>query len=184
MNKLNDFFANIFAETPPVKLVFSAKRRKSLAYSRVTMRPVAVAGTLAYQAEYVFANKVTHENIAATQAAEFCFALMDRDFKQAHVFTKEREIQILANKTDNPRISSKASALSAPAVSLAHNREKNYIIPDGQPCDFLIRLGVMGADGRVFPKHYSKFRQINRFLEIDPPCEREHKMHYKDFKCE
>lgn len=166
MNKLKDFFANIFAETPPVKLVFSAKRRKSLAYSRVTMRPVAVAGTLAYQAEYVFANKVTHENIAATQAAEFCFALMDRDFKQAHVFTKEREIQILANKIDNPRISSKASALSAPAVSLAHNREKNYIIPDGQPCDFLIRLGVMGADGRVFPKHYSKFRQINRFLEI------------------
>ena len=91
---------------------------------------------------------------------------MDRDFKQAHIFTKEREIQILANKIDNPRISSKASALSVPAVSLAHNREKNYIIPDGQPCDFLIRLGVMGADGRVFPKHYSKFRQINRFLEI------------------
>ena len=166
MNKLKDFFANIFAETPPVKLVFSAKRRKSLAYSRVTMRPVAVAGTLAYQAEYVFANKVTHENIAVTQAAEFCFALMDRDFKQAHIFTKEREIQILANKIDNPRINSKASALSAPAASLAHNREKNYIIPDGQPCDFLIRLGVMGADGRVFPKHYSKFRQINRFLEI------------------
>ena len=51
MNKLKDFFANIFAETPPVKLVFSAKRLKSLAYSRVTMRPVAVAGTLAYQAE-------------------------------------------------------------------------------------------------------------------------------------
>ena len=34
------------------------------------------------------------------------------------------------------------------------------------PCDFLIRLGVMDKAGKVIPKHYSKFRQINRYLEI------------------
>ena len=49
---------------------------------------------------------------------------------------------------------------------LSHNKTKNYIIPDGIPCDFLIELGVMGQDGKVFPRAYSKFRQINRYLEI------------------
>ncbi len=49
---------------------------------------------------------------------------------------------------------------------LSHNKTKNYIIPDGVPCDFLIELGVMGRDGKVFPRAYSKFRQINRYLEI------------------
>ena len=53
-----------------------------------------------------------------------------------------------------------------PAPSLSHNRQKHYLIPDGVPCDFLIRLGVMSPEGRVFPKSYAKFRQINRYLEI------------------
>ena len=50
--------------------------------------------------------------------------------------------------------------------TLSHNKTKNYIIPDGVPCDFLIELGVMSQDGKVFPRAYSKFRQINRYLEI------------------
>ena len=49
---------------------------------------------------------------------------------------------------------------------LAHDRKKKYIIPEDVPCDFLIRLGVMDENGKVFKKHYSKFRQINRYLEI------------------
>ena len=55
-----------------------------------------------------------------------------------------------------------AEALAA----LSHNRTKKYIIPDGVPCDFLIELGVMGEDGKVFKRSYNKFRQINRYLEI------------------
>lgn len=47
-----------------------------------------------------------------------------------------------------------------------HDNKKNYIIEDGIPCDFLIKLGVMSPEGKVLKKHYSKFRQINRFLEI------------------
>lgn len=50
--------------------------------------------------------------------------------------------------------------------NLEHNKTKNYVIPDGEPCDFLIRLGVMTKDNQVVKKHYSKFRQINRYLEI------------------
>lgn len=40
----------------------------------------------------------------------------------------------------------------------AHNRSKKRIIPDGVPCDFLMRLGVMDKDGRVYKKHYAKYR--------------------------
>ena len=80
-------------------------------------------------------------------------------------------MQILASKPETPRISRKTGTKKQ--ESLAHNKKKNYIIPDGEPCDFLIRLGVMDRDGRVFKKHYGKFRQINRYLEIveDVPIE-------------
>lgn len=47
-----------------------------------------------------------------------------------------------------------------------HNKTKKYIIPDNEPCDFLIELGVMNKDGKVLAKKYDKFKQINKFLEI------------------
>jgi len=48
----------------------------------------------------------------------------------------------------------------------SHNKTKKYIIPDNEPCDFLIELGVMNKDGKVLAKKYDKFKQINKFLEI------------------
>lgn len=46
------------------------------------------------------------------------------------------------------------------------NKKKNYILPEGKPVPFLVRLGIMTAEGRVIAAKYDKFRQINRFLEI------------------
>jgi SAM-dependent methyltransferase len=47
-----------------------------------------------------------------------------------------------------------------------HNKIKQYIIPENEPCDFLTYLGVMNEDGKVLSKKYDKFKQINKFLEI------------------
>ena len=71
MEGLKEFFERIFREDKPVKLIFSAKRRKSLSYSKVTVRPIALAGEVAYQAEYIFDNKVTHTNIDAAVTPDF-----------------------------------------------------------------------------------------------------------------
>ncbi|WP_273464288.1 methyltransferase [Treponema berlinense] len=46
------------------------------------------------------------------------------------------------------------------------NKKKNYILPEGKSVPFLVRLGIMTAEGRVIAAKYDKFRQINRFLEI------------------
>ncbi|MGP1587354.1 MAG: class I SAM-dependent methyltransferase [Treponemataceae bacterium] len=45
------------------------------------------------------------------------------------------------------------------------NRQKQYIIREGIPVPFLIKLGVMNQEGKVINKKYDKFKQINRFLE-------------------
>ncbi|MCI8348632.1 MAG: SAM-dependent methyltransferase [Firmicutes bacterium] len=164
MDKLKQLFENIFLEDKPVKLIFSSKRRKSLEYSKVTIKPISSKDEPLYQAEYTFEKKVTHTNFPATAGAEFCLALIENDFKQANIFTNTRDIQILASKPENPKISENSATMTC--QNFNHNRVKNYIIPDGVPCDFLIRLGVMDSSGKVFQKHYGKFRQINRYLEI------------------
>lgn len=98
MEGLKEFFERIFREDKPVKLIFSAKRRKSLSYSKVTVRPIALSGEVAYQAEYIFDNKVTHTNVDAAVTPDFCVNLMEKDFKQANVFTADHDIQVLAAK--------------------------------------------------------------------------------------
>lgn len=164
MNKLYETFNGIFFNDRPVKLIFSDKRRKSIEFKKVTIRPIMAKESLAYQAEYTFDKKATHRNISQEDIAEFCYALVTESFKQVNVFTDNFDMQILASKPENPRVTKKPSTLGC--CNLAHNRVKNYVIPDGKPCDFLIRLGVMDKSGKVIPKHYAKFRQINRYLEI------------------
>ncbi|MBR6015020.1 MAG: hypothetical protein IK059_02955, partial [Firmicutes bacterium] len=154
------------------KMVFGAARNKSVPYKKLTIRPVMIKSALAFQAEFAYEKKVTHENLSAEEALELCMQSIRCDFKQVNAFTRTEEVQVLAAKVERPRITRRArggnnksivgakgsncSAASAncavsggpaklnPQNVLAHNRVKNYIIPDGVPCDFLIELGVMG----------------------------------------
>lgn len=72
-------------------------------------------------------------------------------------------------------------------VVVAHNRKKNYIINEDEPCDFLIALGVMDANGKVKKSRYDKFRQLNRYLEIIQSSvnalNKEEKIRIIDFGC-
>ncbi|MCB6993551.1 SAM-dependent methyltransferase [bacterium 210820-DFI.6.37] len=164
MNQINMVLEQCCFQLTPVKFIFSSPRKKSLPYRKVTLRPILLQEQLAFQAEYHYEKKAIHENFQADQVVGACMELALRDFKQINLFTEEEDIQILAAKPDRPRITRKPGTLRQ--ETLAHNQSRQYLIPDGKPCDFLTRLGVMDETGRVFQKHYSKFRQINRFLEI------------------
>ena len=165
------------------KLVLSAARNKSVPYKRITMRPVALHGDLAFQIELASEKKVLHENVDKDRAIALSLEYISDWFKQINSISPFEEVQVLAAKPDNPRIIRKSTGKRTasgpgnnannansgkidPRKVLAHNRAKNYIIPDGVPCDFLIELGVMDSAGMVFKKSYAKFRQINRYLEI------------------
>ena len=209
-NALNQLFQEFCPNGAFRKMIFSDKRKKSLAFQKVTLRPIQVGGRLCCQAEYTYPKKVTHQNLPLPEAADFCLQLCTDAFKQINIFTETEQIQVLAAKPERPAIRRRPAAdaarhpgaepsgkapqpLRAPfsacvqtgsqpntltaavpplpasvpgAPALSHNRQKHYRIPDGVPCDFLIRLGVMSPEGTVFPKAYAKFRQINRYLEI------------------
>jgi len=167
MNPLEKRFADVFADGQLVRMIFSNKRKKSLEYNKVTIRPVKLSGQVMYQVEYTFEKKVTHENLDAASAYTKSMELVTNDFKQVNIFTATEDIQILASKPTKPekaRITCKPATRGLP--TLEHNKTKQYVIADGKPCDFLIRLGVMDENGKVIQRHYSKFRQINRYLEI------------------
>ena len=163
--KLVKLLADSIEEEQLIQAIFSGLRKKSTPYKKVTVKPILLRDTYLYQAEYHFEKKVTHENLNKEECLALCTSLIETTFKQANLFCVDGDYQVLANKPDKARILKKPA--SKTMGNLSHNRDKKYLIPEGEPCDFLIRLGVMTPQGQVHAKHYGKFRQINRFLEIE-----------------
>lgn len=164
MEKIIDLLVTTLENEELIRLSFGGLRKKTNPYKKVLFRPLILQEELCYQAEYHYQNKVTHKNLKKNEFIPLCTDLITDVFKQMNVFTVGADYQILASDPDRPKIIKKPASKEMPILS--HNHEKHYIIPDNAPCDFLIRLGVMDHNNQVVQKHYAKFRQINRFLEI------------------
>jgi SAM-dependent methyltransferase len=133
-------------------------------YQKLDIKPVLIKGVQLYHVTYQFEKKVLHDNFDATELLSLLEETLGSYFKQAVFYTTDGDHQLLFNKKMEGKIITKPP--SRFKVELEHNRKKNYIIPDGEPCDFMTHLGLMDVDGRVFKKKYDKFRQLNKYLEF------------------
>ena len=79
-----------------------------------------------------------------------------------------------------------AAAVPRPGALESHNREKDYILREGEAIPALVDLGVFTKDYRIVRAKYDKFRQINRFVElVDQAMRKEEaeKIRILDFGC-
>ncbi|HAE91274.1 MAG TPA: SAM-dependent methyltransferase [Tissierella sp.] len=133
-------------------------------FSKVIIKPVLIQKEIRLQFAYEYRNKVLHKNLEPLSSINEIEKLLTHKFKQGMIFTKEADYQLLINKKGGASILKKKPTKKQ--LDFSHNRKKSYIIEDGEPVDFLIRLGVMNENGKVVSKRYDKFKQINRFLEM------------------
>lgn len=131
---------------------------------KVTARPVELTSGRAIQFTRHEASRETHQNFAPAEATSEVDRLFGTHFRHAHLFTTAADITAKQRASGKLKLSQRAPTKTAAAVE--HNRSKQYLIPDGVPCAFLIEIGVMNAGGRVRAAKYDKFRQVNRFLEF------------------
>lgn len=110
--------------------------------------------------------KAVQKNIPADQAVDALLALIPSQYKQMNIRTTGGDCEIKVSKKGKVSVIDRIRREVTAAADLEHDREKQYILPADKPVDFLIALGVQDKDGRIFDKKRSKFRQINRFLEM------------------
>ena len=113
-------------------------------------------------------NKAKHENIPLTDAVERLFLMTIQEFVQTDIFSKNGFCEILVSKKGHIHIADKRKkdAVSEPIAVAEHNRQKQYLLDAKEHAHFLSLLGVCDEKGKIFEKKRSKFRQINRFLEL------------------
>lgn len=181
------FLDAIVEEGELIQASFSSPRRKDEDTARkLTVRPIKLKNGLHYQFERHHTNKVFHENMTVEGLKDQLQLEMNR-YKQALFKTPKADVQVMANKKGTLSLISHKKATKREAVPQEHNRNKAYVLPDGEPVPFLIALGVMTNEGRVVKAKYDKFRQINRFLEmvsdVIPELPRDRKLTIVDFGC-
>lgn len=165
MDKIKELLEELVKDKKLIQGVISNKRKKGdVSYNKVNFGLVTIKDELLIQITYNYEKKVTHENLSISDGISKIVSIFKAYFKQGVVFSTIADFQIFINKKSDVKILKKKP--SKTVVNTSHNRVKNYIINEGDKVPFLINLGVMNEEGRVYKKKYNKFRQINRFLEM------------------
>ena len=154
------------------KAVFSKSEEKSHVKCNITLR--LVGGKTVLQAETLCAdNKALHENIAPDDITRL--GEIASFWAQINLLTTLGDCELRSSKKGKVTLLGGDKLLRALAQDDAprakiesNNREKNYILSGNEP--FLKLLDVSDENGRVRDKRQSKFRQINRFLELIRDC--------------
>lgn len=165
MDALRKLIHQIIDDTSLITASLSQlRKREGISYTKVTIKPVELKNKLHYQFAYYSGTKVTHQNVPAEEAEAVMTKLMEETFRQAVICTPEADYQVLISKKYKVSILTKSPTKTK--TDIAHNRKKSYVLEEGIPVPFLIELGIMNDEGKVFARKYDKFKQINRFLEM------------------
>ena len=154
------------------KAVLSKPEDKANVKCTLTLR--LVGGKTVLQAETLRAdNKALHENIA-TNDTERLLEITSA-WAQINLITTQGDCELRSSKKGKvtliggDKLARAMEQNDAPCAKIeSNNREKNYILSGNE--SFLKLLDVSDENGRVRDKKQSKFRQINRFLELIRDC--------------
>ena len=172
MNELRNLLLNTINQELN-QVILSNSQDKEYAV-KVKIRPVMIKGVLYFQETIYRGTQVFHENFSSEEIISRIEQLLQGKMKQCEIASKDMSATVLVSKKGKMTIKTRkrsgkpgeAENQLRPACDLSHNREKQYILKEGVPVDFLVGLGVQTPDGRIAKNRYDKFRQINRYLEF------------------
>ena len=119
---------------------------------------------LAWQIERFRNDQAFHENVEQEELLPMLAQLMEH-FKQLNAWDPEHQYSLKLTKKGKP-LFNRRRCLLKPRQQAGHDREKNYLLREGEVVPPLVDMGVFTKEGKVVRTMYDKYRQINRFLEL------------------
>lgn len=163
LQSMHDSLAARLQQRELVSATISQPRLKLNDIKRVKLKPVEIKNDYFIQFEYQYEHVLKHENLTLDEVPAKLTSLFE-EFRQGLFQFSEEKVQIQLSKKF--KVSWKTEQTETKKAELSHNRKKQYLLEDGVPYPFLVRLGVQSPDGKVKKQKYDKFRQINRFIEF------------------
>lgn len=152
-------------ENNTLKVTLSSPVGNFAEYKKIIFRPIVLKNEPFWQAEQFKDNKVFHKNIP--QSEIHCIIENTLSFyAQICVFSDCETATYVPLKNGMYREKISKNNISASNASLQNNRQKDYILKEGQNIPALVDLGVFTKDFKIVNSKYDKYKQINRFVEL------------------
>ena len=169
MNKMEKTVSRLSSDLesalPALEKAVLSQPIDTLSDTRITLRPITSKSGRAYQVERFRNTKVFHENLDADSLLKLFRSELDGRYRQALIVTDTESAQYSLKLNGSYKRSVTAS-VPKPGGAASHNREKNYILAEGENIPALVDLGVFSEDFHIVRAKYDKYRQINRFIEL------------------
>lgn len=181
MSEIKEFIKKVF-QNEIQKAVISKPLSKQGDFKKITVNKMSGFYQIAKYTE----KQVFHENIAFEKIADRCGELTENNFLQFNAWSESREFIILISKKGSPALKTKTLKSENAPKPVAHNRQKQYLLPEGKIIEPLVDMGIFTKEGKVVNSMYDKYRQINRFIEIIDDAIRQQnpeKLNIIDFGC-
>ncbi len=181
MSELKGFISKIF-EVDIQKAIISKPSSKDAQFKKITISLMPKFYQIAKYTE----KQVFHENIAFDEIADRCCELMGDGFMQLNAWASGKEFYITISKKGKVFYKAKNINSGNVCAPAEHNRQKQYLLPEGQVIEPLVDMGIFTKEGKVVQSMYDKYKQINRLIEIIDDSVRQSdykKLNIIDFGC-
>ena len=147
------------------RAVFSQPTQRT-PVQKLTVRPLLLRGERLWQAERLENSKALHQNLTDAALLALVRDELEGAFRQVLIQTETESRQYVLRRDGSYKKTGASAAVPRPGGAETHDREKDYILREGEAIPALVELGVFTKDYRIVRAKYDKFRQINRFVEL------------------
>lgn len=145
------------------KLALSELKNKNYEYSKITARPFKSKKGLMWQLEKTKGSQVFHENMTEADFLLWISTEGKETFRQICLTAEGTTVHYTVFPD---KVKRKETGNSLKVKAQSHNKEKAYILKQGENIPALVDLGVFSKELTIVKSKYDKFKQINRFIEI------------------
>jgi SAM-dependent methyltransferase len=163
------------------KIIISNPTEKSNPFRKIVIEKK----TNGFQSSKYTEKQVFHDNISHDVLFDYLNGTVLLKYKQINAWSDGIEHILLVSKKGVCNYKAK-KVETAVAATTDNNRRKNYILEEGSVIAPLVDMGIFSPDGRIIKAMYSKYKQINRFLEIiddEISCSGKKEFNIIDFGC-
>ena len=148
---IQEIIKSSLAENKFLYGVFTTPRNKSdNPYKKITVRPIFIKNENMIQFEKFTEKQAFHDNYTYSMAADEIINLIINEYRNINIFTEDADFQLMVSKKGTVKVIEKEPTRQQKIED--HNKKKQYIINENEPCNFLTFLGVMNNEGAVYAK--------------------------------
>lgn len=157
---------NLTIDTSTLIKIIASDKLGDFKYHNTVIRPIILKCEKYFQLERFKDNKVFHKNVEEKDLKDVMMLDLMPNYAQIVFYYEGSTVSYIKQKSGKVKIKTVVNDLKLPKTPLSNNKEKQYVLKEGDDIPALVDLGVFTKDNKIVSSKYDKYKQINRFIEL------------------